>query len=93
MGCGLGSPPHRAPHTLPIGRPVAGALEPFHIHEAFQQIERMVVKGLPIPANPAGDATQEMTAQVRHFGPRHYEESTVIGNQVEVVGIGLAAGT
>ena len=58
---GFSAPAQRASEADPVGRPVAGATEALDVHEALQPLDQMVIKFLPVGADPPGDAAQKVT--------------------------------
>ncbi len=54
---------------MPVGGSITRSLEPFGIHEAFQQMDRVVVERLPVGADPPRDPSQDVAGKMRHFNP------------------------
>src|ERR1039457_494088 len=75
-------------YAPPISSLVAGAGKAVALHKGFQQINGMAIFALPIPAQPLGDAAQNMASQVRHFYPRCHQEPCVIGDPRQPLGPG-----
>ena len=65
----LTAPSLGPPHPLPVGRPIDRAPETGLLDEGLQHHHRMSVFGLPVPADPARDLSQDPTAQLRHPDP------------------------
>src|SRR5436190_24172505 len=87
MGRGLGPPASRATQASPIGRPIASAAKTFRVHETLQQVNRMMIKFLPVGAQAPGDPSQQMTGQMRHLHPRHNEITSIVGDTVQMVSV------
>ena len=56
----------------PVGRTITNAAKAGRLDEGFQQINRVLVKLLPIVRNPARHPSQQMAGQVPDFYPRQY---------------------
>ena len=72
----------------PISRLVAGAGQAVALPKGFPQINGIAIFALPIPAQPLGDAAQNMASQVRHCYPRGHQEPRVISDPRQPLGPG-----
>src|ERR1039457_5730048 len=77
-------------YAPPISSLVAGAGKAVALHKGFQQINGMAIFALPIPAQPLGDAAQNMANKVRPFYPRCRQGPCVIGDRRHPSGPGGA---
>ena len=85
LGLFLDPAPGGLAQVDPVGRPVACALEALAIHEGLQVMDRVTVELLPVGADPAGDAAQDMAGQMRNLDPGQDEEARVICQEMEML--------
>lgn len=85
MGLVILSPACGFAKINPVGRLVTDALETFCVHKGLQEVDRVLIKPLPVIFKPPGHPTQDMGSQVRHPDPGQNQEAALIGNQVDIL--------
>ena len=68
----------------PIGGSITGASKTAWIDESFQQMDRVLVKLLPVRRDHPGHATQKMTGQIRNLDPGNNEKKSVVGDAPKI---------
>jgi len=56
-------------HLLPAGSSIGGPLKAARFHEAFQQFQLPAMLLLLVRADPSGQFSEQMTAQMGHPNP------------------------
>ena len=79
----------RYPDALPVGGPIAGALESLCLHKGFQQIYRVAIEIHPVPAHHPCRQAEQVRCQILDPDPGQDEKARVVRNKPDTEGATL----